>query len=71
LIQYACPPNGIILDPFCGSGTTCVAAKMLGRKYIGIEINAEYCEIARERLRAFETGVPVAEARAGQGGLFA
>ena len=60
----------IILDPFCGSGTTCVAAKMLGRRYIGIDISPEYCQIAEERLRAVDTGVPVAEARAGQGALF-
>ena len=63
-------PNDLILDPFCGSGTTCVAAKMLGRRFIGIDISPEYCEIARDRLRAVDTGVPVKEARAGQGALF-
>ena len=63
-------PNDLILDPFCGSGTTCVAAKMLGRRYIGIDISEEYCQIARDRLRAVDTGVPVKEARAGQGALF-
>ena len=41
----------IILDPFCGSGTTCVAAKKLGRRYIGIEISPKYAEIARNRVR--------------------
>ena len=40
----------IILDPFCGSGTTLIAANNLARKYIGIEINKEYLEIAKHRL---------------------
>ena len=41
----------IVLDPMCGSGTTCKMAKILKRNYIGIEISPEYCEIARQRLR--------------------
>jgi len=40
----------IVLDPFCGSGTTALAAKELGRNYIGIEINPHYCEIAKKRV---------------------
>lgn len=41
-----CPEGGIVLDPFCGVGTACYVARKLGRKYIGIDIKAEYCEKA-------------------------
>ncbi|MBE2227619.1 MAG: site-specific DNA-methyltransferase [Ignavibacteria bacterium] len=41
----------VVLDPMCGSGTTCRVAYELDRKYIGIDISHEYCELARERLR--------------------
>lgn len=40
----------LVLDPLCGSGTTCKAARQLGRNYIGIDISHEYCKIATERL---------------------
>ena len=44
-----------VLDPFLGSGTTAVAAKMENRKYIGIEISEKYCEIARQRVASAPT----------------
>ena len=42
--------NDLIIDPFNGTGTTCVTAKKLGRKYIGIDISEKYCRTAEERL---------------------
>jgi DNA modification methylase len=51
-IKSSCPPNGIVLDLMCGSGTTLAVAKKLGRKYIGIELNPAYIEIANNRLAA-------------------
>jgi DNA modification methylase len=41
----------IVLDPFIGSGTTAVACRQLGRHFVGIDVNAEFCELARQRLR--------------------
>jgi DNA modification methylase len=50
-ILAGCPPGGIVLDPFMGSGTTAMAAAALGRQYIGFELNPEYIAIAEKRIR--------------------
>ncbi|WP_013321968.1 DNA-methyltransferase [Gloeothece verrucosa] len=49
-ILAGCPENGIVLDPFFGSGTVGLVAHKKGRKFIGIELNENYCEIASKRI---------------------
>jgi len=49
-IKAGCPAEGVVLDPFLGSGTTALVARRLGRKYLGIDCVKEYCEMACERL---------------------
>lgn len=48
-------PGDVVLDPFMGSGTTAVAARRLGRSYVGIETNVEYIAVARTRLEAIQS----------------
>jgi site-specific DNA-methyltransferase (adenine-specific) len=55
LVELVTIEGQTVLDPFCGSGTTCLAAKGLGRKYIGFERDAEMASIAAERLADAET----------------
>lgn len=50
-IRAGCPPGGVVLDPFMGSGTTASVAKRLGRDYVGFELNPEYMDLISERLR--------------------
>ena len=50
LVKLLSKEGHLILDPFCGSGTTCVVAQALGRKYLGIEINPEYVALASAKL---------------------
>ena len=51
VIRVFCPEGGLVLDPLCGSGSTIVQAAKTGRKFIGIDIEPEYIELAKERLR--------------------
>ncbi len=50
-ILLTCPRNGVVLDPFSGTGTTAVVARSLGRKSVGIDISGEYIEEAKKRVR--------------------
>jgi site-specific DNA-methyltransferase (adenine-specific) len=50
-IMAGCPEGGTVLDPFLGSGTTGDVARKLGRKSVGLELNADYCQLAANRLR--------------------
>ena len=52
MVKASCPPDGVVLDPFMGSGTTAVAAKRCGRNFVGFELNATYCEMISARLAA-------------------
>lgn len=59
-ILAGCPANGIVLDPFIGSGTTAVVAKRLGRSFVGVDLSEEYCEMARKRVRSEPQLLPFA-----------
>ncbi len=47
-----CPEDGVVLDPFTGSGSTGVAALLEGRRFVGVELSPHYADIAEQRLRA-------------------
>lgn len=66
LVELFTDPDDIVLDPFCGSGTTGVACLRLGRRFIGIEKDAKYAAVATERLQAESQGLSLRDARAGQ-----
>ena len=55
LILASCPPGGVVLDPFLGSGSSAVAAKKLGRHFVGVEQNERYCVWCEKRLELAET----------------
>ena len=49
-VRHGCPPGGVVLDPFCGSGTTGVAALELGRRFIGIDLDPSAIDLAKARI---------------------
>ena len=51
LIELTTKPGQLVLDPFMGSGSTCVSAKSLGRSYIGFELDKRYFDIAEKRIK--------------------
>ena len=55
LINNSCNIDEIVLDPFMGSGTTAIAARQIGRKYIGFEISQQYVDLANKRLQETKT----------------
>ena len=57
-ILAGCPPGGLVVDPFAGSGTTCVVAKRLGRRFIGFDASRAYVEQAAARLKSVRAGMP-------------
>jgi DNA modification methylase len=60
LVRLVTPPDGLVLDPFTGSGTTGIAATLEGRRFLGIEREAEYVEIARARIAHAQPALGVA-----------
>ncbi|MBC7500755.1 MAG: site-specific DNA-methyltransferase [Herminiimonas sp.] len=54
MILASCPPGGVVLDPFMGTGTTAVAAQRRGRRFVGFELNSDYCDIIERRLASPE-----------------
>lgn len=74
MIKAGCPDGGIVCDPFSGSGTTALETRRQGKHYIGCDLNAEYVEMARARLRNADplqqTVVNVGEIKATQFSLF-
>ena len=73
VMEWACsivPPGSVVVDPFCGSGTTGVAALRRGCRFIGVEQSQHYRDTAIERLEAEERGLTIRDVRGGQMSIF-
>jgi len=55
LIKLLSMEDGLVLDPFCGSGQVCLASKFLNRRYLGIDLKKEYCKLAEKRVNGIES----------------
>lgn len=55
IIEKYSKEGDLILDPFVGCGSTCIASRILNRNYIGVDLSADYCRIAEERLKEYES----------------
>jgi len=60
MVKASCPPGGLVLDPFLGSGTTAVAARRCGRDFAGFELNPDYCKLIEQRLAALQPSADAA-----------
>lgn len=70
LVKWFTSAGDVVFDPFCGSGTTGVAALRAGRDFVGIEKDEKWAALARERLAAEADSLSIQDARAGQVALF-
>jgi DNA modification methylase len=64
LVEAFCAPGGLVLDPFCGSGSTLVAARDAGRAFLGLELDAGHHRTATARLHGYTLPVPAPQAQA-------
>ena len=51
IIPLVCPENGIVLDPYMGSGSTAIASVNTNKNFIGFELNSDYCDLANHRIK--------------------
>ncbi|WP_338846176.1 site-specific DNA-methyltransferase [Massilia sp. W12] len=61
MVKASCPPGGVVLDPFMGSGSSAVAALRCGRHFCGFELNPDYCAIAQRRIDAARIAAPLSQ----------
>jgi DNA modification methylase len=59
IVDALSKPSQMVLDPFCGLGSTLVAAALLKRKYLGCDLSERYCRVAKKRLADIELGMAI------------